>query len=110
MKYIKIFLASSIVEFKSERQQMDSYINNLNNIYVRRGIYFELLICENLSTAMDRERKQDEYNRFIRDSQFFYIILGQKAGDYTIEYFDTAWEQIIKTVAPRRNTFFYELP
>ena len=110
MKYIKIFLASSIVEFESERQQMASYINNLNNIYVRRGVYFELLICENLSTAMDRERKQDEYNRFIRDSQFFYIILGQKAGDYTIEEFDTAWDQFKNTGAPKVNTFFYELP
>ena len=73
VKYIKIFLASSIAEFEHERRELGDYIRSLNDIYVERGIYFQLTICEYLSNAVAKKRKQDEYNQSIRDSQFFYI-------------------------------------
>ncbi len=66
MKFIKIFLASSIVEFRNERQQMGNFIRSLNDIYVKRGIYFELAICEDLGESVALERKQQEYNEAIR--------------------------------------------
>ena len=46
---IKIFLASSIVEFEKERMELSNHILRLNNQYHKRGVYFTLVICENLS-------------------------------------------------------------
>lgn len=45
MKYIKLFIASSIVEFAQERASLSDFIRSLNDIYVPRGIYFQLTIC-----------------------------------------------------------------
>ena len=45
MKIVKIFLASSIIEFKHEREEFGTFIRRLNNIYAKRGIYFELVVC-----------------------------------------------------------------
>ncbi|MDO4322162.1 MAG: hypothetical protein Q4C61_06510 [Lachnospiraceae bacterium] len=110
MKVIKFFLASSIVEFKHEREELGNYIRALNDIYVQRGIYFELTICEDLSNAVAKERKQEEYNEKIRESQFFYILLGKEAGEYTIEEFDVALEKFRESGAPHIYTYFKQLP
>lgn len=40
MKFIKIFLASSIVEFQNERQQMGNFIRSLNDTYVKKRNLF----------------------------------------------------------------------
>ena len=42
MKQIRLFVASSLVEFKEERLELGNYIRSLNDIYVERGIYFKL--------------------------------------------------------------------
>ena len=110
MKYVKIFLASSVVEFEKERRELGDYIRSLNDIYVKRGIYFELNLCEDLSNAIDKERKQEQYNRMIRDSQYFYILFGNHAGEYTIEEFDVAWEQFRSSGEPKLYTYFMQLP
>lgn len=109
-KYIKIFLASSIVEFEHQRLELEAYINKLNKIYIRKGIFFELVVCEGLSNALSVKRKQEEYNQEIRDSQFFYILFGREAGEYTIEEFDVALEEFRRTGAPRIYTYFQCLP
>lgn len=80
MKYIKIFLASSVVEFEKERQELGKFVRSLNDIYIKRGLYFELNLCEDLSNAVDKERKQNEYNKLIRKCQYFYILFGRYAG------------------------------
>ena len=77
MKYIKIFLASSLSEFKEDRRELGDYIRKLNNVYCKRGIYFELVVCEDISDSLAEERKQEEYNAEIRDCQYFYIIFGK---------------------------------
>ena len=110
MKYIKLFLASSIVEFEHERNELGNYILSLNNYYVKHGIYLELVMCEDLSNAMAKASKQEEYNQFIGESDFFYIIFGRSAGQYTIEEFNVALEHFRNTKSPRIYTFFQKLP
>ena len=34
---IKIFLASSLTEFSSQRKELEAFVNSLNNIYVEKG-------------------------------------------------------------------------
>ena len=110
MKQIKIFLASSICEFAQERQGLKGYISALNDIYVERGVYFKLILCENLGNALSSERKQEEYNQEIRDSQFFYVILGSEAGDYTREEFEVARKSFLEKQTPKIYTYFKQLP
>ena len=80
MKYIKIFLASSIVEFKHEREEFGTFIRRLNNIYAKRDIYFELIVCEDVTKELHNKRMQDVYNDEIKDSRYFYIIVGKELG------------------------------
>ena len=115
MKYIKLFIASSIVEFAQERASLSDFIRSLNDIYVPRGIYFQLTICEDFSNAVAKDRKQAEYNQTIREAQYFYILFGRgsdRANDaiYTIEEFDTALDQFRKAGAPKIYTYFRQLP
>ena len=110
MYYIKIFIASSISEFRAQRMELGDYIRSLNDIYVRRGIYFELVLSEDLSNTLASGRKQDEINREISDSRFFYILIGQKAGPYTLEEFDCALERSRECGSPRIYTYFYRSP
>ena len=115
MKYIKLFIASSIIEFAQERASLSDFIRSLNDIYVPRGIYFQLTICEDLSNAVAKDRKQAEYNQTIRESQYFYILFGRgsdRADDaiYTIEEFNTALDQFRKAGAPKIYTYFRQLP
>lgn len=115
MKYIKLFIASSIIEFAQERASLSDFIRSLNDIYVPRGIYFQLTICEDLSNAVAKDRKQAEYNQTIREAQYFYILFGRgsdRADDaiYTIEEFDTALDQFRKAGAPKIYTYFRQLP
>ena len=57
MKKIKIFLASSVVEFEHERKELGDYIRTLNDMYIERDIYFNLVICEDLRLQMSGSRK-----------------------------------------------------
>ena len=110
LKHIKIFLASSIVEFDRERDELQTYIARLNNEYISRGIYFDLEVCENVSNAFAATRKQDEYNDIIRASRYVYLLVGERIGQYTEEEFDVALEQFRKTGAPLIYTYFKRLP
>ena len=77
---------------------------------MERGILLQLEKCEDLSNAIADVRKQEEYNQVIRGSDFFYIIFGKSAGEYTIEEFDVALEHFKKEKSPYIYTFFQELP
>ena len=106
MTTIRVFLASSIKEFERERQTLMAFFQMLNNIYHDRGIFFEMEICEALSSQMLDIRTQEMYNSTIRESEYFYIIIGKQAGKYTIEEFNVALESYQKNGLPRIYTFF----
>ena len=90
MNTIKVFLASSIKEFSKERQTLMAFFQTLNNIYHERGVFLEMIICESLSHQMQNVRAQEMYNRAILESEYFYVIIGNQAGEYTIEEFNIA--------------------
>lgn len=110
MRTIKIFLASSVVEFKRERQELAAFANSINKKIVKRDIFLEMIMCEDLSNAMALERKQDEYNEYIRNSDYVLMLLGKTVGKYTIEEFNVAWECYRKCGKPEIFTYFKEFP
>ena len=110
MKIIKVFLASSIVEFKYERMELGNFVRLLNERCAERGIYVKLRLCEDMSKAISDKRKQEEYNQEIRASRLFYALFGREAGKYTLEEFEVALAQFKASGTPKIFTFFRQLP
>lgn len=107
MRFIKIFLASSIETFKFERYEIGDFIRILNNVLIRHDSYIELILCEHLSNSIAKERKQEEYNQQIRECDYVYILCGNVIGMYTKEEFQVAATQFQKTGTPKIEVYFY---
>jgi hypothetical protein len=98
MKHLKIFLASSIVEFADDRISLKNFIRQMENVLIDHGIYLRMFICEYADNAVADERKQNEFLREIDDSDIFLILAGQNLGSYTLEEY-----QYAVAVYERRN-------
>lgn len=107
MKEIKIFLASSINEFRNERFDLGDFIRKLTDQTIEQDVYLKFSICEDMSNAVSKDRKQGDYNEEIRNSDFFYVIFGNKAGDYTIEELEVAAKQFKESTDNKPNIYVY---
>ncbi len=96
LKVISIFLASSIVDFKHDRDSLGHFFLSLNNISVYNGLYFKLILCEDLDSSVAHRGKQAEYNKIIRESDFCIILADKKVGEYTWEEFETAHNKFLE--------------
>lgn len=68
-KVIKIFLGSSIVEFKYERMDIENFIRNVSDKFEENyDIKIQPLLCKNLDDACSKIRKQEIINENVRDS------------------------------------------
>ena len=90
MHRIRVFLASSITEFSQERMQLGDFVRSLNDILVERDVYIHLEKSEDITNAIDLYRKQNQYNAFIRKSDYFFMLIGEAVGAYTMEEYETA--------------------
>ena len=91
MKVVNIFVASSLTEFVDERKRLGAYFAEKNNQLIDREIFLNVRFCEELDPAVTRNRKQEEYNAFIKDSNLAVFLLNQKCGSYTGEEFNEAF-------------------
>ena len=107
MKEISIFLASSIDEFKNERVDLGDFIRKVTDQTIEQDIYLRFTKCEDLSNAVAKSRKQEEYNKEICNSDFFYVLFGNKAGDYTIEELEVAVQAFKESKGNRPNIYVY---
>ena len=78
---MKIFIASSIEEFARERDVIENYLWRKNT---GGNICAVPLRCENADPAMSVTRKQDDFCKFIEESDACIFILGKKIGGYKI--------------------------
>ena len=85
MRHLKIFLASSIVEFEDDRKSLKNFIRQMENILIDYDIFLRMFICEYADNAVADERKQNEFLREIDDSDIFLILAGKRLGAYTLE-------------------------
>lgn len=90
MKEIKAFLASSLEEFKDERNEISSFVCRLNNEIIKSEVFLHFKVCEEMDNSISAQGKQSEYNGFISDCDFVVFLFGKKAGQYTLEEFDVA--------------------
>lgn len=106
-KIIKIFLASSIVEFANERMVIENFIRNISDKYEENyDIKIQPLLCENLDDAVAKVRKQEEFNEKIRESEICFFLFFTKVGEYTREEFETARKKFLETGRPKIYTYF----
>lgn|GEM_PF-5774111 len=111
MKYIHIFIASSIIELEEERLKLRAFLNSVNNIFVRRDIYFDLSgDCEDESAYVRFNGMQPVYNKNASDSDYFFAMFGKKAGEYTTKEFEEAFKHFLETETPKIYTYFKKLP
>lgn len=106
-KVIKIFIASSIVEFANERMMIENFIRNVSDRFEEKyDIKIQPLLCENFDDAYSATRKQEEYNEKIRSSELCFFIFFTKAGEYTREEFEVARKKFEETGKPKIYTYF----
>jgi len=91
MKKIKIFLASSVNEFKNERNMIGDLIRQIQDKVIDEGIKINLFECEFFDNNISAiGRKQEEYNEEIKKSDIFIMLIGSKAGEFTVEEYKVA--------------------
>ena len=100
MRTYRLFIASSIDEFRRQRVEINAWHDRINRRLICHGVYLKLAICEYMSKALAPVRKQDEYNAAIRESDFFVVIVGRRIGSYTFEEFETAYQQFMDSGHP----------
>lgn len=106
MKKIKIFLASSIVEFARERDELELFIRNVSDRFEEN--YDTKIIplrCENVDNCMTIEGKQEEFNQLIRESEMCFFIFFTRVGAITRKEFDVAFERFSSN--PNRKPQIY---
>ena len=106
MKKIKIFLASSIVEFARERDELELFIRNVSDRF--EDSYDTKIIplrCENVDNCVTAEGKQEEFNQLIRESEMCFFIFFTRVGEITRQEFDVAFKQLVEN--PNRKPQIY---
>lgn len=104
---LKIFLGSSIKQFKDERLALSAFANELNSIWIERA-YLHFEICEEMNIALSTKGKQKEYNESIKESHYFILLAKDDIGKYTQEEFETALESYQNTGYPKIKVFLFE--
>jgi hypothetical protein len=90
MQTINIFLASSS-ELKAERDEFRLYVGTQNDIHreVKKTV-LHVVHWENYIDAVALDGKQAEYNKSIETCHIVVRLFHRKAGQYTVEEFETA--------------------
>ena len=104
MKNITVFLASS--ELKNDRNSFHSLVASLDEIFEPRGYRIRCRRWEDFSAFCTGSRTQDDYNRIVRASDICICMFHRKAGEYTIEEFNQALDEYVKSQS-HPKTFVY---
>ena len=101
----RIFLASS-EELRDDRIAFELMIGQINQEWVPRGTFFNLVVWENFVDAMSKDGLQAEYNRAIRECDIFVLLFFTKVGKYTAEEFEVAFGAFGAHTKPQIYTYF----
>ena len=111
MKEIKIFLGSSITELKSERNEIDLFIRKLSDLFEDEyDVKLLPVRCENIDPKYTRQRKQEEYNEYLRECDLAFFIFLTKAGEHTNEEFEVAKRRFEESGAPLIQVYVIQKP
>ena len=100
LKEIGIFLASSIV-LQEERDGIKEIIFRKNKLLFNKGIFLNLHSSDDSLDSMNKVRKQNDYNNLVLRSDIFIGIFSDKAGKYTQEEFEIAFNNLLNKEKPK---------
>ena len=104
MKYFKIYIAMSCIEFEKEMRELRSYINRLNVLYANKDIFLDCKFCEDFPS--DAKSKK----AFIDESQCFYLLFGKETNSAILQDFYEALNQRKESGKPQLHVYFKALP
>lgn len=105
MKTTRIFIASSS-ELVEDRKAFRAFLGVENDRLHKKGVYLELIQWEHFLDAISDTRLQDEYNAELVKCDIVVCLFYSKAGMYTLEEFNTAYQQFKETGKPLIYTYF----
>lgn len=106
MKAINIFLGSSIVELKEERDAFSDIVNELNFKLKNTGNFIYLYKCEYEDGFFNDEPTQKIIDNKILESTYSYFIIKTKFGKMTEHEFNVAQESFFKYGKPKLSVMF----
>lgn len=110
-KTIHLFLASSIVDMKDDRDAIGNFINDLNKIYNSQNLFIHLHKCEDESEdhSIINGGTQKSLNDEIRESDLCLVLFWHKAGDITEEELEVALDEFKLNNNPKIVVYFKNL-
>ena len=72
----------------------------------KKGIYFEQVQWEYFLDAISTKGLQNEYNKALEECDIVVSLFFTKAGKYTVEELEKAYEKFMKTGKPNVFTYF----
>ncbi|MGN1104259.1 MAG: tetratricopeptide repeat protein [Candidatus Coproplasma sp.] len=106
-KKIKIFIGSSITEFEGERKDLEIFIRRISDDFEDTyDIKLQPQLCEGEDTAMTEKRKQEVFNDLVRGSDMCFFIFYTKAGQFTVEELEKAYEKFKENKRPKVYVYF----
>ena len=110
-KVIRIFIGSSIEEFKYERAELDSYISDLSERYFEEkyNVRVKAERCEKVDPAVSAyESKQHEYNEeMIGKSDICIFLFFTRAGEFTQQEFADAVRRFKESNGDKPKVYVY---
>jgi hypothetical protein len=105
MNEIKIFIASQRILTK-ERDFVETLIRQKNDDFFRKNIYLKPIRWELADKGNSIERKQDEFNRLLLNSEFVIYLTWDSIGHYTKEEFKIGYDSMKTGAKPFRLYVF----
>ena len=96
MKKIIIYLVAEEIALLQDKREISNFIRDLNDKYEDYGIYFKLMISDNIGIIQEEEIKQ---------SEFFFILFYKEASKTAIDKFNVAYENFKKYKNPKIATY-----
>jgi hypothetical protein len=106
MNLIKLFIASS-AELDSDKTLFDVFFNSKNKDYRDRYVAFDHRTWKDFPSFMTETRLQDNYNKYIRDCDIVVFLFHTRMGQYTLEEFEIAHQQFIKSKGKKPRIYVY---
>jgi len=107
MKKIKYFIASA-GNLDEERKSIETYLTRKNDILVDEGKYLEVIIWEKTSSSFSIERKQNDFNEALLNSDVLICIIYDKVGPFTYEEFKKAYESFKTGNKPQKIYVYFK--
>lgn len=111
MRTLKIFLASSS-ELKEDRDALRLFISLENDRLNEKGanIYLQLVQWEYFLDTVSDTSSQTEYNKALKECDIVLSLFFSKAGKYTQEEFESAYQNFKDTGKPKIYAYFKDAP